>query len=67
MANEEMKNLLRQEGKFRAETAATLAESTQTLRNWIVSMVNAGEISEVEAARLSGISRNTIRTWLGKK
>ncbi|WP_172885642.1 hypothetical protein [Jiangella sp. DSM 45060] len=43
------------------------AEVTEQLRAATVRLVQAGEISESQAAALAGVNRNTLRTWLGKQ
>ena len=37
------------------------------LRDAVVRLVESGEVSEVQAAKLAGISRQGLRQWLGKQ
>jgi len=41
------------------------AEASEALRSTTIAAVHAG-VSEVEAARLAGVARMTVRSWLGK-
>jgi transposase len=36
------------------------------LRDCVVSAVTVHGISELEASRLAGVTRQTVRTWVGK-
>ena len=51
--------------KARASDMARLAQSTMSLRQAVRDAVAAG-MSESEAARVAGVSRMTVRAWLGK-
>lgn len=49
------------------QQALTLYEDlTDRLRAVILDAVTAGELSEYKAAELTGVSRTTVRAWLGK-
>jgi transposase len=51
--------------KARASDISRLTQSTASLRQAVRDAVAAG-MSESEAARQAGVSRLTIRAWLGK-
>jgi hypothetical protein len=50
----------------RAEVMADLESVTNDLRVAVVKALEAGEISELGAHKLTGVSRTTLRTWAGK-
>ena len=56
---------LRSLAKERAELLGDLDEITTELRGEVAAAIADG-MSEVEAARLAGVSRPTVRAWLGK-
>lgn len=41
-------------------------DEKQQLRDRVVAAVLSGHVSEAEAARLAGVTRMTVRSWLGK-
>ena len=52
-------------GRRLASDRARLARSRDDLADLVRLAVRNG-VSEVEAARLSGVTRMTVRSWLGK-
>lgn len=52
-------------GRRHASDRARLARSRDDLADLVRMAVRHG-MSEVEAARLSGVTRMTVRSWLGK-
>ena len=52
-------------GHERTRRGAALDQITAELRTAVRHAIEAG-MSEVEAARLAGVSRPTVRAWLGK-
>lgn len=51
----------------RAAVLADLEAATNELRVAMVDALQSGEISELGAHKLTGVSRSTLRTWVGKK
>lgn len=52
--------------KDRAEKMTALEEVTTQLRAEITIAIQSGELTEHKVARDTGISRTTIRAWMGK-
>lgn len=50
----------------RAGIMADLESVTLDLRVALVAALGAGEISELGAHKLTGVSRSVIRSWVGK-
>lgn len=60
------KQRIKQLSDDRAELMADLAKVTTDLRVAVVDALRAGELSEVGAHKLTGVSRTVIRSWVGK-
>lgn len=41
-------------------------EKKQELKDRVIAAVLSGHVSEAEAARLAGVTRMTVRSWMGK-
>lgn len=52
--------------ELRRGLIADLEATTANLRREVVSAIEAGELSELGAHKLTGVSRSTVREWLGK-
>jgi hypothetical protein len=50
----------------RDELAAERVEVTSELRDAVAELAASG-MAEVDLAKLAGVDRNTVRTWLGKQ
>jgi transposase len=50
----------------RNEVRSQLATVTAELRAVLVAAIEAGELSELGAHKLTGVSRSVVRDWLGK-
>lgn len=50
----------------RSRIVAELASVTDELRSAVRFVVDSGEASELAVHNLTGVSRTTIRAWLGK-
>lgn len=50
----------------RQEALTRYEDLTDDLRAAVLAAINAGELSEIRASRLTGLSRTTVRAWLGK-
>lgn len=66
MSTEDLKAWAAEAGQRYRETGRAAAEARAELREAIRQLVESG-VSEVEAARLVGVTRMTIRKWLGKQ
>ena len=63
MTEHEVELVLRAQDHTAAREAVTLAKAD--LRRAVVAAVHDG-MTEVKAAKLAGVSRPTVRAWLGK-
>lgn len=66
MSTEDLQAWVARAAQRYRDTDAAAAEARGELREAIRQLVESG-VSEVEAAKLVGVSRMTIRKWLGKQ
>ena len=60
-----MSDTLAHNARLRAAAQEDERRATERLKLGVLEAI-AGGMSEVEAARRAGVSRNTVRAWLGK-
>jgi hypothetical protein len=53
-------------GERRARARAEVSQSTAELRDFVRRFVASGDFSELEVAKVTGVSRMTVRDWLHK-
>lgn len=67
MADDSLIDEVRRLAGEREALTQARADVTERLRAAVVALLESGQVSEVEAARLAHVNRNTIRTWVGKQ
>jgi hypothetical protein len=65
LAEEYAQSIIYRRKRFEVAKASADNEKEQ-LKNRVVMAVLSGHVSEAEAARLAGITRMTVRAWVGK-
>lgn len=58
---------MRRLSEERGSVLADLESVTADLRRAVVAAVTSGKLTEVDAHKITGCSRTTIRVWLGKQ
>ena len=62
----ETRERIKQLSEERAAIMADLESVTNDLRVAVVAAIQAGELSEQGAHKLTGVARSTVRVWVGK-
>lgn len=53
-------------GERRLAAKAELDATTDAIKSKLAELQEAGEVNEVQYAKLLGVDRQTVRSWLGK-
>lgn len=63
---DQLRDTTRYFARRKAVFQAKADDAQSSLRDCVVTLVTVHGVSELEASKLSGVTRETVRRWLGK-